>query len=115
MIKYLRRDNLSSKNNAVKVDAHPRSTTVDMLNYKKPIVRGKPDVLVIHTGTNYLTNGVNTKKEVRKLFKSVKELHKEEQVKISFSSVINRSHRNLGKDIIDLNHKLKWYYEGNQF
>ena len=60
MIKYLRRGNLSSKNKDVKVDAHSGSTTVDMLDYIKPIVRRKPDVLVIHTGTNDLKNGVNT-------------------------------------------------------
>ena len=63
MIKYLRRDNLSSKNKDVKVDAHSGSTTVDMLDYIKPIVRRKPDVLVIHTGTNDLTNEVNTMKK----------------------------------------------------
>ena len=102
MIKYLRRDNLSSKNNDVKVDAHPGSTTLDMLAYIKPIVRRKPDVLVIHTGTNDLTNGVNTMKEVR-LVKCVKELDKEEEVKIGFSSVINRSDRNLEKEIVELN------------
>ena len=51
MIKYLRRDNLPSKNNDVKVDGHPGSTTVDMLDNMKPIVRRKPDVLVIHAGT----------------------------------------------------------------
>ena len=43
-----------------------------MLDYIKPTVRRKPDVLVIHTGTNDLTNGVNTMKEV------MKELGKEE-------------------------------------
>ena len=51
MMKYLRRDNLPSKNNDVKVDAHPGSTTVDMLDNMKPIVRRKPDVLVIHART----------------------------------------------------------------
>ena len=86
-----------------------------MLEYIKPIVRRKPDVLVIHTGTNDLTNGVNTMKEVRQLVKCVKELDKEEEVKIGFSSVINRSDRNLEKEIVDLNLKLKWYNEGNQF
>ena len=115
MIKYLRRDNLSSKNNDVKVDAHPGSTTLDMLDYIKPIVRRKRYVLVIHTGTNDLTNGVKTMKEVRQLVKCVKELDKEEEVKIGFSSVINRSDRNLEKEIADLNLKLKWYCEGNQF
>ena len=58
MIKYLRRDSLFSKNNDVKVDAHLGSTTLDMLDYIKLIVRRKPDVLVIHTGTNDPTNGV---------------------------------------------------------
>ena len=33
LIKYLRRDNLSSKNSDVKVDAHPRSTTLDIKDY----------------------------------------------------------------------------------
>ena len=57
MIKYLRRDNLSSKNKDVKVDAHSGSTTVDMLDYIKPIARRKPDVIVIHTGTSDLKKG----------------------------------------------------------
>ena len=53
--------------------------------------------------------------EVRQLVKCVKELDKEEEVKIGFSSVINRCDRNLEKKIVDLNLKLKWYCEGNQF
>ena len=114
MIKYLRRDNLSSKNNDVKVDAHPGWTTLDMLDYIKPIVRRKPDVLVIHTGTNDLTNGVNTMNEVRQLVKCVKELDKEEEVKIGFSSVINRSDRNLEKEIVDLNLKRVFGLSGSR-
>ena len=88
MIKYLRHDNLSSKNYDIKVDVHLGSTTLDILDYIKLIVRQKPDVLVIHTGTNDLASGVNTTKEVRQLFKCMKELDKEEEVKIDFSSVI---------------------------
>ena len=67
MIKYLRRDNLFSKNNDVKVDTYSGSTTVDMLDYIKPIVRRKPDVLVILTGTNDLKNGVNTMEKLDNL------------------------------------------------
>ena len=70
---------------------------------------------MIHTGTNDLKNGVNTMKEVRQLVKCMKELDREEEVKIGFSSMINRSDRNLEKKIVDLNLKLKWYSEGNQF
>ena len=54
-------------------------------------------------------------KEVRQLVKCVKELDKEEEVKIGFSSVINRSDRNLEKEIVDRNLKLKRYSEDNQF
>ena len=41
MIKYLRRENLSSKNYEVKIAAHPGSTTEDLIDYVKPIVRKK--------------------------------------------------------------------------
>ena len=79
---------ISLKNYDVKVDADPGSTAVDKLDYIKPIVRRKPDVLVIQTGPDDLRNGVNT-------MKCVKELDKEEEVKIGFSSVIIRSDGNL--------------------
>ena len=62
---------------------------------------------MIHTGINDLTNWVTTLKEVRQLVKFVKELDKEEEGKIGFSVVINRSDRNLEKKIVDLNLKLK--------
>ena len=42
MIKYLRRENLSSKNYEVKIAAHPGSTTEDLIDYVKPVVRKKP-------------------------------------------------------------------------
>ena len=62
---------------------------------------------MIHTGINDLSNWVTTLKEVRQLVKFVKELDKEAKVKIGFSGVINRSDRNLEKEIVDLNLKLK--------
>ena len=70
---------------------------------------------MIHAGTNDIKNGVNTMKEVRQLVKCMKELDREEEVKIGFLSMINRSDRNLEKEIVDLNLKLKWYSKGNQF
>ena len=45
----------------------------------------------------------------------MKELDKEEEVKINFSSVINRSDRNLENKIVHLNLKLKRFCEGNPF
>ena len=45
-----------------------------MLDYIKSIAWRKPDTLIIHTGTNGLTNGVNTMKKVRELVKVVREI-----------------------------------------
>ena len=41
MIKYFRRENFSSKNYENKLAAHPGSTTEDLIDYVKPIVRKK--------------------------------------------------------------------------
>ena len=41
MIKYLRRENLSSKNYEVKIAAHPGSTTEDLIDYVKLAMRKK--------------------------------------------------------------------------
>ena len=68
LVKYLRRE---EKNN-VKVFTHPGSTTEDMFDYIKPTAPRKPDSLIIHTGTNDLTNRVNIMKKVRKLVKVVR-------------------------------------------
>ena len=46
----------------IKLITHLRSSTEDMLDYIKPIERRKPDTLITHTGTNELSNGVNTMK-----------------------------------------------------
>ena len=115
MMKYLRRENLTSKNYEVKIAAHPGSTTEDLIDDIKPVVRKNPNFLVIHSGTNNLTNGVNTMKEIRKLVKCLRDLDKDEKVNFGFSSVISRSDRNLGQEIRDLNLKLKRYCEGNNF
>ena len=69
---------------------------------------------MIHTGINDLSNWVTTLKEVRQLVKFVKELDKEEKVKIGFSGVINRSDRNLEKEIVDLNLKRVFGLSGSR-
>ena len=115
MVKYLRGEDLSSKKNIVKIIAHPGSTTDDMLDYIKPVVRKKPDTLIFHTGTNDLTNGVNTMKKVRKLVKVVREIDESEEIKIGFSSVIYRQDKEVDDERKEVNSKLKKYCEGKGF
>ena len=86
-----------------------------MLDYIKPMARRKPDTLIIHTGTNDLTNGVNTMKKVRKLVKVVREIDESEKIKIGFSSVIYRKDKDLEDERNEVNVKLKKYCEGKGF
>ena len=38
----------------IKVRPYPRATTEDILDFCKPIARRKPDVIIVHAGTNDL-------------------------------------------------------------
>ena len=115
MTKFVRREELSSKQNNVKVLTHPGSTTADMVDYIKPIVRRKPDALVIHTGTNDMTNDVNALKYVRKLVKIIREIDVDKEIKIGFPSVTCRTDKNLEQERMEINTKLKKYCEGKGF
>ena len=95
-----------------KSDWAPGSITEDMLDYIKPIVQRKPDILIIYAGTNDLTNGVNTIKKVRKLVKVVCEIDESEKNKIGFSSVIYRKDKDLEDERNEVNMKSKKYCEG---
>ena len=55
MVKLPRSDEMSSVNNAVNVMKHSGSTTDDMVDYARPVSRKKPDVIIMHIGTNDVT------------------------------------------------------------
>ena len=78
IIKHLRHENLSPKNNEVEIAAHPGLATKGMLGYIKLVVRKKSDLLVIHNGVNDFTNGVIKMKDLRKLAKCVREVDKDQ-------------------------------------
>ena len=50
------------KHHNITIKRHPGATTRDKVDYVKPVIRKKPDCMIIHAGTNDLTNieGVNT-------------------------------------------------------
>ena len=62
-----------SKDHTVKIRPHPGATTVDMIDYIKPELRNKPDIVILHCGTNDITNDVNTVKKIKKLVKEIEE------------------------------------------
>ena len=60
-------------------------------------MRKESGFLEIHSGTNYLTNVVNSMKEIRKLVKFGRNLDKDNQGNIGFSRLISISDRNTGQ------------------
>ena len=62
-----------SRNHTLKIRPHPGATTVDMIDYIKPELCHKPDIIILHCGTNDITNDVNTVKKMKKLVKEIEE------------------------------------------
>ena len=61
-----------SRDNSVKIRCHPATT--DIIDYVRPTARKKPDMIIIHTGTNDIQNKVITLQKVRKAITTIKEI-----------------------------------------
>ena len=111
IVKYLRSDELSSTDKSISVMKHPSCSS----DYVKPIARKKPDILIIHIGTNDLKKGDNTMKKVRKCMEVIREIDNTENIQIGFSSIIQRADKDFSNEIKETNIKLKNYCSGNGF
>ena len=92
-----------------KIRPHPGASTEALIDHIKPAIRKNPDIVVIHAGTNDLQNNCNIVKEAKKLVSAVKEVDKDNSIKIAFSSIINREDEDFKDKINDVNNKLKNY------
>jgi len=99
--------NRSRKYN-IKIRNHPGATSIDILDHLKPVIRKKPDVIIIHAGTNDITADINYLKNVKVAVKMIKT--ESPETKICFSSIIRRFDIKRGKEKVDeINKKLKNY------
>ena len=94
-----------SRANTIKMIPHPGATTVDICNYIKPELRYKPDVIIIHCGTNDIENEINTVKKIKNLVKEIDEYDKQNPPKVVILSLINRHDQDFNDDIADINEK----------
>ena len=94
-----------SRANTIKMIPHPGATTVDICNYIKPELRYKPDVIIIHCGTNDIENEINTVKKIKNLVKEIDEYDKQNPPKVVIISLINRHDQDFNDDIADINEK----------
>ena len=70
------------------------------------LVADKPDCLIVHAGTNDITNGINSLNCAKKIIKKVKQISP--NTKVVFSSLITRKdQKDLGKKVVEVNSRLK--------
>ena len=75
-----------------------------MIDYIKPELRHKPDIVILHCGTNDITSDVNTVKKMKKLVKEIEE--NDGSTDIVISGLIKRFNHNAIDDNERINEKL---------
>ena len=104
---------LRTKDRKVNIKRWQGGHSVDMLDILKPLMRKKPDDIIVHFGCNDITNNINYLANVKKMSKMVKADVRD--TKLTFSSIIIRKDRKDIKDttIRDINANLKNYCHQN--
>ena len=95
------------RGDSVKIRPNPGAPTEDLIDHIKSAIRKNPAIVVIHTGTDDLQNNCNIVKKAKKLVSTVREVDKDNSVKIAFSSMINREDEDFKGKINNVNNKLK--------
>ena len=86
-----------------------------MCDYIKPELRHKPDVIIIHCGTNDIENEINTVKKIKKLVKETDEYDKQNPPKVVISSLIKRYDKDFNDNIADIKEKLQRFCNSKGF
>ena len=84
----------------------PGDTSEKIIDQLDDLIKGKPDDLIVHVGTNDTANNVNLLNNAKKIFRKVSK--DSPSIKLAFSSIIVR--KEFGKKkIIETNARLKNY------
>ena len=95
----------TSRSSSVKIRSHPGATTEDLIDYIRPTARKKAKMMVICSGTNDITNKVNTLEKIRKVINAIKENEANDEIEIVLSSIIHQDDQDLEDKINELNKK----------
>ena len=96
-----------SRENIIKMRNHPGVTTIDICDYIKPELCQKPDVVIVHCGTNDFRNNINTVKKIKKLVKDIEENNHGNIPQVVISSIIKRYDQDYNEEIQSINDKLQ--------
>ena len=86
------------KHNNITIKRHPGATSREIVDHVKPVICKKPDCMIIHAGTNDLTNreGVNIIKNLQMIIEETKQVSPDTTLVIS-SFVMRRDQQALAK------------------
>ena len=111
LIKYVNGQE-ASRNDSVKVRSHPGAISDDFIDYVRLTVRKKPNLIIIHSGTNDTQNNINTLQKIRKVIFSIKDYDTDDNMKIALSSIIHQSDHDFEDKINETNRKLENLFKG---
>ena len=95
------------KRKCYKDETSSSATTIDICDYIKPELRQKPDVVIVHCGTNDIPNNINTVKKIKKMVKEIEENNQENIPQVLISSIIKRYDQDYNEEIQSMNDKLQ--------
>ena len=99
------------KNRLVKIKRWSGGDMKDIADIIKPVIRKNPTDIIIHAGSNNLSKEGNIMKEVKNVYKIVKEDGPD--IKLAFSNIMVRKDIKVDSRIEDFNKNLKNYCEQN--
>ena len=106
---------MSGPNSKVQVSSFPGCTTIDMADHIRPIVRRKPDSIIIHVGTNSLRNS-NSSRECADEIVDIGRMVDQEGISVAISSLTARADDNdLAKRVKEVNKILRKFCRQNEW
>ena len=97
-----------SKTHKVRVINFPGGTSEKITDQLGDLIKGNPDALVVHVGTNDISNNVNLLNNVKKIFRKVSKDSPSIQLALS-SIIVRKDEKNFENSIIETNARLKNY------
>ena len=91
----------------MKIRPHPEATSIDMCDYIKPELRHQPEFVILHCGTNDISNEINTLKKLKKLLKEIEGYDTHKQPQVVIFSLIKRYDQDFNEDIKSINEKIQ--------
>ena len=113
MLNGINEEGLSDDRFQVKVKNHSGATTEDICDFIKPDVRKKPDIIIVHAGTNDITNNIKSFENYKKITDTIKS--KLTNCKYTNSNVVMRKDKpDKEKKVKEFNSRLSKFCSKNK-